>query len=146
MAFTINGGGDRNEPMSAINVTPFVDVVLVLLIIFMITAGVFDFGMEIDVPQTREIAASQMEYPFINITGTGELYYNTEPIAMDDLADRILADQPELLDGQEPGVYIRAHRTTPWEVIAPIVDRCGRAKIAVNMVTKPLEKSAAPQE
>ena len=146
MAFTINGGGQRDEPMSAINVTPFVDVVLVLLIIFMITAGVFDFGIEIEVPQTREIAASQMEYPFVNITGTGELYYNTEPITPDDLTARILADQPELLEDQDPGVYIRAHRTTPWEVIAPIVDRCGRAKIAVNMVTKPLERNPAPQE
>jgi biopolymer transport protein ExbD len=146
MAFTINGGSDRNEPMAAINVTPFVDVVLVLLIIFMITAGVFDFGMEINVPQTREIAASQLEYPFVNITATGEMYYNTEPIAMDDLAERILADQPELLEDQEPGVYIRADRATPWEVIAPIVQRCGRAKIAVNLVTKPLEHNPTPKE
>jgi biopolymer transport protein ExbD len=145
MAFTINGGSERNEPMSAINVTPFVDVVLVLLIIFMITAGVFDFGVEIDVPQTREVAASQLEYPFVNITATGEMYYNTEPVAMDDLTDRILSDQPDLLADQEPGVYIRADRATPWEVIAPIVDRCGRAKIAVNLVTKPLESNAAPQ-
>jgi biopolymer transport protein ExbD len=117
-----------------------------LLIIFMITAGVFDFGIEIDVPQTREIAASQMEYPFVNITGTGELYYNTEPIMIEDLTGRILEDQPDLLPDQEPGVYIRAHRTTPWEVIAPIVDRCGRAKIAVNMVTKPLERNPTPQQ
>jgi biopolymer transport protein ExbD len=146
MAFTINGGSDRNEPMATINVTPFVDVVLVLLIIFMITAGVFDFGMEINVPQTREIAASQLEYPFVNITATGEMYYNTEPIAMDDLADRILSDQPDLLEDQEPGVYIRADRATPWEVIAPIVQRCGRAKIAVNMVTKPLEHNPTRQE
>jgi biopolymer transport protein ExbD len=145
MAFSINGGSGRsNEPMAAINVTPFVDVVLVLLIIFMITAGVFDFGLEIDVPQTREIAASQMEYPFINITSTGEMYFNTEPVAMDDLTDRILAAQPELMADQDPGVYIRADRTTPWEVIAPIVDRCGRAKIAVNMVTKPLEQKPGP--
>ena len=145
MAFTINGGSDRNEPMAQINVTPFVDVVLVLLIIFMITAGVFDFGVEIEVPQTREIAASQMEYPFINITSTGELYYNTEPIAVEDVPERVLADQPELTEDQDPGVYIRADRATPWEVIAPIVDRCGRAKIAVNMVTKPLEHNPTGQ-
>ena len=144
MAFSINGGSDRNEPMAEINVTPFVDVVLVLLIIFMITAGVFDFGLEIDVPQTREIASSQLEYPFVNITGTGQMYFNTEPVSVGDLTGRILESQPELLDGQDPGVYIRAHRTTPWEVIAPIVDRCGRAKIAVNMVTKPLESNPNP--
>ena len=58
MAFNPQGPSAHDEPMADINVTPFVDVVLVLLIIFMITAGVFDFGLEIDVPQTREIAAS----------------------------------------------------------------------------------------
>jgi biopolymer transport protein ExbD len=87
-----------------------------------------------------------MDYPFVNITSTGELYYNTEPISVDDLAERILADQPELMEDQDPGVYIRADRATPWEVISPIVDRCGRAKIAVNMVTKPLEHNPAPKE
>ncbi|MEZ5392404.1 MAG: biopolymer transporter ExbD [Bryobacterales bacterium] len=145
MAFSINGGSGRDEPMAQINVTPFVDVVLVLLIIFMITAGVFDFGVEIEVPQTREIAASQMEYPFVNITSTGEIYYNTEPVSPDDVPDRVLADQPQLAEGQDPGVYIRADRATPWEVIAPIVDRCGRAKIAVNLVTKPLEHNPTQQ-
>ncbi|MEZ5362767.1 MAG: biopolymer transporter ExbD [Bryobacterales bacterium] len=102
MAFSINGGSGRDEPMAQINVTPFVDVVLVLLIIFMITAGVFDFGVEIEVPQTREIAASQMEYPFVNITSTGEIYYNTEPVSPDDVPDRVLADQPQLAEGQDP--------------------------------------------
>lgn len=143
MGFSTQGPSAHDEPLAEINVTPFVDVVLVLLIIFMITAGVFDFGLEIDVPQTREVAASQKEYPFINITGDGMVFYNTEPIAPNDIAKRILEDYsgPE---GDAPGVYLRAHKTTPWEVISPIVEQCGKQKIAVQMVTKPLENNAIP--
>ena len=143
MGFSTQGPSAHDEPLAEINVTPFVDVVLVLLIIFMITAGVFDFGLEIDVPQTREVAASQKEYPFVNITGDGMVFYNTEPISPNDIANRILEDfsGPE---GDAPGVYLRAHKTTPWEVISPIVEQCGKQKIAVQMVTKPLENNAVP--
>ncbi|MBI1355800.1 MAG: biopolymer transporter ExbD [Acidobacteria bacterium] len=138
MAFSTQGPDAHDEPLAEINVTPFVDVVLVLLIIFMITAGVFDFGLEIDVPQTREIAASQKEYPFVNITADGKVFYNTEPIGVNDIADRIVADFHGE-QGQTPGVFVRADKATPWEVISPIVEQCGAAKIAVQMVTKPLE-------
>ncbi len=143
MGFSTQGPNAHDEPLAEINVTPFVDVVLVLLIIFMITAGVFDFGLEIDVPQTREVAASQNEFPFINITGDGMVFYNTEPIAPNDITARILEDFSGG-EGETPGVYLRAHKTTPWEVISPIVEQCGAAKIAVQMVTKPLENNAAP--
>jgi biopolymer transport protein ExbD len=128
--------------MAEINVTPFVDVVLVLLIIFMITAGVFDFGIDVEVPKTREVASSQKEFPFVNITKTGEVYYNTEPIAVDDIAPRLEEDfQGDRDAGERPGVYLRADAAVPWEAIAPIVENCGAAGVAVNMVTKPLERN-----
>ncbi len=151
MAFSAHGNGSNNgggsahdSPMATINVTPFVDVVLVLLIIFMITAGVFDFGLEIDVPQTREVAASQKEFPFVNITSDGLVFYNTEPITVADIPGRVIEDvvfDPEA--GERPGVYIRAHKTVPWEVIAPIVEQCGAESIDVHMVTKPMERMVA---
>ena len=70
MAFSPQRPGD-DKPLATINVTPFVDVVLVLLIIFMITAGIADFGLEIDVPKTREIASSPEDNPFVNVTACG---------------------------------------------------------------------------
>ena len=143
MAFSINNGRRDDEPMAQINVTPFVDVVLVLLIIFMITAGMVDFGLPIDVPNTREVAASPEDYPFVNITAEGAVYYNTEAIAPKDLAARVLSDSKfTWSEAHKPGIYLRAHKTVPWEVIAPIVQACGREKIEVSMVTKPLEKNA----
>jgi biopolymer transport protein ExbD len=142
MAFSINNGRRDDEPMAQINVTPFVDVVLVLLIIFMITAGMVDFGLPIDVPNTREVAASPEDYPFVNITAEGGVYYNTEPIAPKDIAARVLSDEKfTWSESHRPGIYLRAHKTVPWEVISPIVQACGREKIEVAMVTKPLEKN-----
>ena len=134
MAFS-NRSGQQPDSIAEINITPFVDVVLVLLIIFMITAGVVEFGLEIDVPKTREVAASSQDFDFVNITSKGELYFNTEPISIYDIVPRIKEK-----GGEQPGVYLRAHRTTPWEVIAQVVAECGAGKVEVNIVTKPLER------
>ncbi len=134
MAFS-NRSGQPQDSIAEINITPFVDVVLVLLIIFMITAGVVEFGLEIDVPKTREVAASSQDFDFINITSKGELYFNTEPISIYDIVPRVKEK-----GAAQPGVYLRAHRTTPWEVIAQVVAQCGAGKVEVNIVTKPLER------
>ena len=133
MAFKTNNGVD--DPMADINVTPFVDVVLVLLIIFMITAGVVEFGLDIEVPRTREVASSSQDYDFVNITGSGEVYFNTDPVSIYDIVPRI---KKKL--GDKAAVYVRAHRTTTWEVIAQVVAECGAGGVAVNMITKPLER------
>ena len=142
MGFSINNNRRDNEPMAQINVTPFVDVVLVLLIIFMITAGMFDFGVDVEVPNTREVATTPEDFPFVNITAEGGIFYNTEPIAPKDLPARVLSDSKfTWSERNKPGIYLRADKTVPWEVIAPIVQACGREKIEVAMVTKPLEKN-----
>ena len=152
MAFSLqNGGSSHEEPMAQINVTPFVDVVLVLLIIFMITAGVFDFGLEVDVPETREVSVTQQDAPFINITAEGQVFYNTEPIAPADIPARVQEDfakQGEAGETQAgpPAVFVRADRAVPWETIAPVVQICGTAGLEVSMVTKPLERNPAPKK
>ena len=135
MAFT--NQSEPEEPIAEINITPFVDVVLVLLIIFIITAGVVEFGLEIDVPQTREVASSSEDYDFVNITSNGELYLNTEPISVYDIVPRIKERQGD----EGTGIYVRAHKETPWEVVAQVVAECGVGKVQVNMVTKPLERN-----
>lgn len=135
MALLTRKRNRNNGVISDINVTPFVDVVLVLLIIFMITAGVVEFGLDIDVPRTREVASSSKDLNFVNITGSGEVYLGTEPISIYDIVSRIKEKK-----GEDAAVYVRAHRTTPWEVIAQVVAECGAGGIKVNMITKPLER------
>src|SRR6476619_4933530 len=107
MAFSTNGGGNRSRGRSAaalsdINVTPFVDVVLVLLIIFMMTAHVMEFGIEIDVPKTKNVKDSAKELPVINITRDGNLHLNEKPVNINELGS--------ILQSRYRGqaVYVRA--------------------------------------
>ena len=83
MAFSTstNGGGMNGgrrsrgiAPLAEINVTPFVDVALVLLIIFMITAHVMEYGIEIDVPKTKSVASSTKELPVVQVSKSGDLF------------------------------------------------------------------------
>ena len=122
-----------DDQIAEINITPFVDVVLVLLIIFMITAGVVEFGLEIEVPRTREVSVTDKDLAYVNITSKGELFFGDEPVSVYDIAQLAMEKNPE-----EPGIYLRAHRTTPWEIVAPVIAECGVNKVHVNVVTKPL--------
>src|SRR5512140_2554236 len=80
MAFSVNSGGRSRRggtaPLSEINVTPFVDVVLVLLIIFMLTAHVMDYGMEVDVPHTTYVQETTQDLPIVTIDKTGDFTLN----------------------------------------------------------------------
>jgi biopolymer transport protein ExbD len=142
MAISMNGGngfGSRRRAggssLSEINVTPFVDVVLVLLIIFMLTAHVMDFGIEVDVPKTRIVKETAQEMPTITITKTGNLYLNERFISLDDLKDEI----HKRFGKDVKGVYVRADKDTVFEPIATVVSELGAAKFQVNLVTQPEE-------
>lgn len=139
-----NGGGLGNGrrrgttgTLSEINVTPFVDVVLVLLIIFMLTAHVMEFGIEVDVPKVNTTKDSAQELPVVSLTKDGTLYLNDKPININELNPAI-----EKRFGKPKGVYVRADKETVWDPIAQVLAELGQAKIAVNMVTQP-EDSAA---
>src|SRR5581483_12314712 len=95
MAFSVTGGGSRNRrggsaPLSEINVTPFVDVALVLLIIFMLTAHVMDYGIEVDVPKTRTVKETTKDLPTITITKDGTTLLNEKAININDLQAAIV--------------------------------------------------------
>ena len=135
MALRTSTPDPSDDGIAEINVTPFVDVVLVLLIIFMITAGVVEFGLEIDVPRTREVATTDKDFAYVNITSKGELFFGNEPVNIYDIANLAREKNPE-----QPGIYLRAHRTTPWEIVAPVIAECGVNKVNVNVVTKPLSR------
>jgi biopolymer transport protein ExbD len=137
VAFQLNGmnGGRRARdiaPLAEINVTPFVDVALVLLIIFMITARVMEYGIEIDVPKTKSVASSPKELPIVQVSKSGELYLGRDAVNINRLADEIRAKYP----GQQ-AVYLRADGQTPFDPIASVMSVLGDAKLAVNVVTQP---------
>ena len=143
MAFSTNGGGYRssrrgNPALSEINVTPFVDVVLVLLIIFMLTAHVLEFGIEVDVPKVRPVKESaEQEMPVVTITKDGVIKLNADDVNINNLPATIRQKF-----GKAKGVYVRADKETIWDPIAQVTAELGAAGFQVNMVTQPEDSSS----
>lgn len=142
MAFSVGEGGHRGRrfggpPVLAdINVVPLVDVVLVLLIIFMITANVMEFGLDIQVPKVKTVHETAQDLPVVSITKNGESFLNDKPININLLAQGI-----RQRFHNPSAVYVRADRETPWDPIAQIVAELGDAKFEVKMVTAPLDSA-----
>jgi biopolymer transport protein ExbD len=147
MAISLNGGGGgggfgtrrrgASGSLSEINVTPFVDVVLVLLIIFMLTAHVMEFGIQVDVPKVRAVKDTAQELPVVSITKDGTTYLNEKPVNINDL-QAVIRER----FGTAKAVYVRADKETIWDPIAQVTAALGEAGFQVNMVTQP-EDSAA---
>lgn len=135
----INGRRSRGVPaMAEINVTPFVDVALVLLIIFMITAHAMESGVDVDVPKTRTVATTTKDLPaVVTITKSGELSLGKNPVNINDLVAQIHQRYP----GQNE-VYIRADKQTSLEIAVDVMSELGNAKIGVHIVTQ-LDDSSA---
>src|SRR6202453_5378819 len=101
--------------MAEINVTPFVDVALVLLIIFMITAHVMEYGIDVDVPKTKSVASSTQDLPVVQISKSGEIYLGKDPVNINLLVEEVHSKYP----GQQ-AVYLRADRETPFDPVANV--------------------------
>ena len=143
MAISVNHGGHRGRrfggpaALSEINIVPLVDVVLVLLIIFMITANVMEFGLDIQVPKVRRVQNTAQDLPVVSITKNGETYLNEKPININLLAQGI-----RQRFHNATAVYVRADKETPWDPIAQIVAELGESKFEVRMVTAPIDSAA----
>jgi biopolymer transport protein ExbD len=128
-------GGRRTRgvpAMAEINVTPFVDVALVLLIIFMITAHVMESGIDINVPKTQSVATATKDFPIVQIDKDANLYLGKDIVNIHKLVDALHTKYP----GQN-AVYLRADAETTWDPIANVMSVLGTAKFAVSVVTRP---------
>jgi biopolymer transport protein ExbD len=116
------------------NVVPLVDVVLVLLIIFMVTASVMEFGLEVDVPKTKQTTSVVPEAPVVvSIAKGSRLYLADKEVTNVNLLVKSIHDRYP--DAKE--VYLRADKAESWEVVLQIMAVLGEAKLKVNAVTKP---------
>jgi biopolymer transport protein ExbD len=145
MAFSMNGGGGNGfgrrrgggGSLAEINITPFVDVVLVLLIIFMLTAHVMEFGLQVDVPKVRQVKDTAQELPVVSLTREGTTYLNETATNINDLATAI-----HQRFGTARAVYVRADKETTWDTLAQVVAMLGQSGFQVNMVTQPEDMRA----
>jgi len=140
MAFSTgssNGFGGRRSraggTLADINIIPLVDVVLVLLIIFMLTAHVMEFGLEIDVPKVSQNRTTAREMPVISVTRDGTTYLNDKPVNINEVGEVV----HQRFGNAANEVYIKADRGVIWDALAQVVSACGDAHLKVNMVTQP---------
>jgi biopolymer transport protein TolR len=128
MAMTVGtrGGGGRRrrrsrsaKPMSEINVTPFVDVMLVLLIVFMVTAPLLTAGVPIDLPQAAVQALAVDKEPImVTIDTEGKVFIGEEEVAMDQVVPQITAIATE---GFEERIYVRGDKTASYGTIMEVM-------------------------
>jgi biopolymer transport protein TolR len=142
MAFT-NRQGRTQTALAEINVTPLVDVMLVLLVIFMVTAPILQTGIQVNLPKTREARADEAtpQAVIITVDKEGMIYLSgpaeREAINVNDLPAKL---NERLAKSAERRVYLRGDGDTPYRVIAYVLDQARRAQANVSLVTEPTLK------
>ena len=141
MAFS--SGNDRGGPMAEINVTPLVDVMLVLLIIFMITTPLMNHKVKVQLPEAvlekkEEEKGPKIPPITVAVTERGELFWNDEPITREMIESKLSVEAQKT---PQPPVQIRGDKTTPYRLINEVVKIAqaqGMAK--VGFITTPPKK------
>ncbi len=138
MSITTGGGpGDDDKPMSEINTTPLVDVMLVLLILFLITIPVITQSVSVDLPKAANIpTVTKPENINIAVDAEGNVYWNTARVPTEEaLLDRI--KQVAIMDPQ-PEIHVRGDRHTKYEYVGKVIVLCQRGGIQkVGFITEP---------
>ena len=138
MAFT-NSQGRTQSSLSDINVTPFVDVVLVLLIIFMLTAPVLQSGIEVAVPKTRTVKEVTQQRLVITINSKQQVFLGDQPVNINDIPNLL---RQRVRDPQNQAIYLRADENVPFGAFATVMDSVKQAGITnVSIVTQPLNQT-----
>lgn len=137
MAFTVSNGRTQTS-MADINVTPLVDVVLVLLIIFMVTAPVLQSGIDVNVPKTRTVREITQERLVLTIDKQQRVFLGNDPININEIGTKL---RQRIRDPHNQFIFVRADEEVPFGVFATVMDAVKQAGINnVSIVTQPLEQ------
>jgi len=136
MAFS--SGGRTNTSLAEINITPLVDVVLVLLLIFMLTAPVLQSGIDVAVPRTRTVNQLTEDRTVVSIDKDQRVYLQDKPVNINDLPRLLTAGNK---NPARKVIYLRADEKVPFGAFASVMDAVKRAGITnISIVTRPIEK------
>ena len=125
--------------LSEINMVPFIDVVLVLLIIFMITAPILQSGIEVDVPKTTTVIEVTEPKLIVTIDKNQTIYLSDKPINIHRLGSEVKAR----LRKPQDSVYLRADEAIPFGTFAKVVDALRLSGISnISIITEPLSERA----
>jgi biopolymer transport protein TolR len=140
VAFTA-GNGQTRTSLAEINITPLVDVVLVLLVIFMITAPVLQSGIEVQIPHTRTVRQITQQRMVLTIDREQQLFLDDKPVNIHELPQRL--HHPDSADDAKQVIYLRADERVPFGVFATVMDAVKQAGITnISIVTQPLDTKA----
>jgi len=137
MAFTSHNGRTQTS-LSEINITPLVDVVLVLLLIFMLTAPVLQSGIDVAIPKTRTVNELTQQRTIITVNKSGEVFLGDQQININELPARL-----KNIGGGASNkiVYLRADEKVSFGEFATVMDAVKQSGITnISVVTQPLER------
>jgi biopolymer transport protein TolR len=137
-----SGRRGRRHAMSEINVTPFVDVMLVLLIVFMVTAPLLTVGVPVDLPKTRAQALGQDREPLsVTVKRNGKVYVQNTPVGEDELVDKLTAIAA---NGYDQRIFVRGDKSVDYGRVMEVMGLLSAAGFThiglVTDVTKPKPK------
>ena len=137
MAFNLKRS--EREPMSEINVTPFVDVMLVLLIIFMVTAPLLTVGVQVDLPETSADTLPEESEPLtLTINSKGEVFIQEAKIEYDNLIQKILAVSKNRTDTR---IYVRGDKTINYGRVLEVMGKLsGSGFTKVALISEPYKE------
>src|SRR5579862_8301864 len=129
--------------LSDINIVPFVDVMLVLLIIFMITAPMLQSGIDVDLPKTQTVKEISEARLVVTIDRSQLVYLGNDAVNIHDLGGKVLA---QMRNPQSDAVFLRCDQTVPFGTFATVIDTLRQSGIAnVSIVTEPLSETPRTQ-
>jgi len=138
VAFTASNGGTRTS-LSEINITPLVDVVLVLLVIFMLTAPVLQSGIEVNVPHTKTVKAITQQHMVVTINKDQEVFLEDKLVNVANLPS--LLNKPGV-DPSQQVIYVEADQAVPFGAFASVMDAVKQAGIThISIVTQPIQNA-----
>jgi len=128
-------GKGTQTTLSEINIIPFIDVVLVLLIIFMITAPILQSGIEVDVPKTKTVQVIVEQRIVVTVDKGQRVYVGSDPVKIRELASKVKSQ----LKKPQDSVFLRCDETVPFGIFATVVDTLRQSGINnISIVTEPL--------
>lgn len=138
MAFTMSTGRTQTA-LADINITPLVDVVLVLLIIFMVTAPVLQSGIDVSVPRTRYVKQITEERMVITINKDQRVFLGNDPININEIGSKL---RQRIRDPRNQSIFVRADENVTFGAFATVMDSVKQAGFSnVSIVTQPLESN-----
>jgi biopolymer transport protein ExbD/biopolymer transport protein TolR len=129
--------------LSDINMVPFIDVVLVLLIIFMITAPILQSGIEVDVPKTKTVKELTEVRMVVTIDRGQRVYLNDKPVNIHEIGQKVVSQSR---DPKNQSVYVRCDETVPFGSLATVMDALRQSGITnMSLVTQPISERPQAQ-